>query len=123
MHLLRKRLYRKKDISLIASINDILNQRIGFNQSSTSNFITENIYSTVQTLCHVIIEMEIQQEQEIFTKTNYHQNMKKILLVTLVFVAIHVHAQTQFIQSGKIEFEKKVNLYKEIEAAYPCSII
>jgi hypothetical protein len=43
-----KKIVPKKDISLIASINDILNQRIGFNQSSTSNFITENIYSTVQ---------------------------------------------------------------------------
>ena len=41
--------------------------------------------------------------------------MKKILLLILVFATLHVHAQTQFIQSGKIEFEKKLNIYKEIE--------
>ncbi len=38
----------KKDISVILSVNDILNQRIGFNRSITSNFISENTYTTVQ---------------------------------------------------------------------------
>ncbi|WP_051416668.1 GLPGLI family protein [Asinibacterium sp. OR53] len=47
--------------------------------------------------------------------------MKKTLLLALIFVTsiAYTHAQTQFIQSGKIEFEKKLNLQKEIEIAYP----
>ncbi len=41
--------------------------------------------------------------------------MRKITLLLLLFVAVGLHAQTQFIQSGKIEFEKKINIYKENE--------
>lgn len=41
--------------------------------------------------------------------------MKKISLILLLFVVVGVHAQTQFIQSGKIEFEKKFNIHKELE--------
>lgn len=42
--------------------------------------------------------------------------MKKILLFILLFSVSFCHAQNLFITSGKIEFEKKLNLYKEIEA-------
>ncbi len=38
----------KKDISIIVSANDILNNRIGYIPSITSNFISENTYTTVQ---------------------------------------------------------------------------
>ncbi|MBS1669838.1 MAG: TonB-dependent receptor [Bacteroidetes bacterium] len=43
-----KRILKKKDISLIVSVNDILNQNIGFNRNISSNFISENTYTTVQ---------------------------------------------------------------------------
>ncbi|MBS1627295.1 MAG: TonB-dependent receptor [Bacteroidetes bacterium] len=45
---LEKRIIKKKDISLIVSVNDILNQNIGFNRNINSNFISENTYTTVQ---------------------------------------------------------------------------
>ncbi len=43
-----KRLLKKQDVYLIFTLNDILNQNIGFNRNITSNFITENTYTTVQ---------------------------------------------------------------------------
>ncbi|OIR14229.1 hypothetical protein GALL_46910 [mine drainage metagenome] len=45
---LEKRLLKKKDLYAIFTVNDILNQNIGFNRNITSNFITENTYTTVQ---------------------------------------------------------------------------
>lgn len=41
--------------------------------------------------------------------------MKKILLFALILIATGAAAQTQFITSGKIEFEKKFNIHKEME--------
>jgi len=43
-----RKLFKKKDWYAIFSVNDILNQNIGFNRNVTSNFITENTYNTVQ---------------------------------------------------------------------------
>ncbi|MES2003525.1 MAG: TonB-dependent receptor [Bacteroidota bacterium] len=43
-----KRLFKKQDITAIFTINDILNQRIGFNRDITSNYVSENTYTTVQ---------------------------------------------------------------------------
>jgi hypothetical protein len=43
-----KKLMKKKDVVLILSVNDILNQRIGFNRDISSNYITESGYTTVQ---------------------------------------------------------------------------
>ncbi len=45
---LEKKLFKKADITAILSMNDILNQRIGFNRDITSNYISENTYTTVQ---------------------------------------------------------------------------
>lgn len=45
---IEKKLFKKKDIVAIVSVNDILNQRIGFNRNISSNFISENTYTTVQ---------------------------------------------------------------------------
>ncbi|SKA05639.1 outer membrane beta-barrel family protein [Sediminibacterium ginsengisoli] len=44
---LEKKLFKKQDITAIFSVNDILNQRIGFSRSINSNFITQNTYTTV----------------------------------------------------------------------------
>jgi GLPGLI family protein len=41
--------------------------------------------------------------------------MKKILLPFLLFIAIATEAQQVFVNQGKIEFEKKLNLHKMIE--------
>ncbi|MES2332894.1 MAG: outer membrane beta-barrel protein [Bacteroidota bacterium] len=45
---LEKKLFKKTDITAILSINDILNQRIGFDRNISSNYVTENTYTTVQ---------------------------------------------------------------------------
>jgi hypothetical protein len=45
---LEKKLLKKRDISAMLSVNDILNQRIGFNRNISSNYVTETGYSTVQ---------------------------------------------------------------------------
>ncbi len=42
--------------------------------------------------------------------------MNKLLLVIFLFTCSFCNAQNIFISSGKIEFEKKVNLYKEMES-------
>ena len=38
----------KKDLTAILTVNDILNQNIGFNRDITSNYVSENTYATVQ---------------------------------------------------------------------------
>ena len=43
-----KKLFKKKDITAIISVFDILNQKIGFRRNINSNFITENTFTTVQ---------------------------------------------------------------------------
>lgn len=43
-----KKLSKKAGISAVLSLNDILNQRIGFNRNISSNYITESTYTTVQ---------------------------------------------------------------------------
>jgi len=45
---IEKKLFKKQDITAILSLNDILNQRIGFSRDITSNYVTENTYTTVQ---------------------------------------------------------------------------
>ncbi len=45
---LEKKIFKKQDITAIVSVNDLLNQRIGFNRNITSNYITETTYNTVQ---------------------------------------------------------------------------
>lgn len=45
---LEKTLSKKSGITAILSLNDILNQRIGFSRDLSSNYITENTYTTVQ---------------------------------------------------------------------------
>jgi hypothetical protein len=43
-----KRIVKKLGVWLVFSANDILNQKRGFNRSISSNFISENTYTTVQ---------------------------------------------------------------------------
>lgn len=43
-----KKIFKKQGITAILSVNDLLNQRIGFNRNIASNYITENTYTTVQ---------------------------------------------------------------------------
>lgn len=43
-----KRFLKKKTAEVRLSINDILNQNIGFQRSASSNFISENTYSTLR---------------------------------------------------------------------------
>lgn len=43
-----KKISKKKDIVAILSVNDLLNQRIGFNRNVSSNFISESTYTMVQ---------------------------------------------------------------------------
>ncbi|NCI46482.1 outer membrane beta-barrel family protein [Sediminibacterium soli] len=43
-----KKLFKKSDITAIFTVNDILNDRQGFNRDISSNYITENTYTTVQ---------------------------------------------------------------------------
>jgi hypothetical protein len=45
---IEKKISKKKDIVVILSVNDVLNQRIGFRRSVNSNFITESTYTMVQ---------------------------------------------------------------------------
>ncbi len=45
---IEKKIFKKQDITAILTINDILNQRIGFNRDITSNYVSENTYTTVQ---------------------------------------------------------------------------
>lgn len=45
---IEKKLFKKTDITAILSMNDILNQKIGFNRDISSNYISENTYTTVQ---------------------------------------------------------------------------
>jgi hypothetical protein len=45
---LEKKLFKKADITAILSVNDILNQRIGFSRDIRSNYISENTYTTIQ---------------------------------------------------------------------------
>ncbi len=45
---MEKKILKKQDITVILSVNDILNQRIGFNRDITSNYVSENTYTTVQ---------------------------------------------------------------------------
>lgn len=43
-----KKLFKKQDITAIFTVNDLLNQRQGFSRDISSNYITENTYTTVQ---------------------------------------------------------------------------
>ena len=43
-----KTISKKSGITAIVTLNDILNQRIGFNRDISSNYITESTYTTVQ---------------------------------------------------------------------------
>lgn len=45
---IEKKLFKKTDITAILSMNDILNQKIGFSRDISSNYISENTYTTVQ---------------------------------------------------------------------------
>ncbi|MES2371380.1 MAG: outer membrane beta-barrel protein [Bacteroidota bacterium] len=45
---IEKKLLKKADITAILSVNDILNQRIGFNRDISSNYVTESTYTTLQ---------------------------------------------------------------------------
>jgi hypothetical protein len=45
---IEKKISKKKDLTAIISVNDILNQNIGFSRNITSNYQTENTYTTVQ---------------------------------------------------------------------------
>jgi hypothetical protein len=43
-----KKLLKKDPLLLKVMVNDLLNQNIGFNRTATSNYITQNTYSTIQ---------------------------------------------------------------------------
>lgn len=45
---LEKKLVKKQDVWVVFSVNDILNQKKGFDRSISSNFISENTYTTVK---------------------------------------------------------------------------
>ena len=45
---IEKKISKKKDLSATLSINDMLNQQIGFNRNVSSNFISESTYDMVQ---------------------------------------------------------------------------
>lgn len=45
---IEKKLFKKTDITAILSMNDILNQRIGFNRDISSNYVSENTYTIIQ---------------------------------------------------------------------------
>lgn len=45
---LEKKLSKKADITAILTVNDILNQRIGFSRDISTNYVTENTYTTVK---------------------------------------------------------------------------
>lgn len=45
---IEKKLLKQKDVVVILSVNDLLNQRIGFNRNVSSNFISESTYTMVQ---------------------------------------------------------------------------
>ena len=45
---LEKKLLKKQDVWLVFSVNDILNQKKGVDRSISSNFISENTYTTVK---------------------------------------------------------------------------
>jgi len=45
---IEKKISKKKDLTVIVSVNDILNQNIGFSRNISSNYQTENTYTTVQ---------------------------------------------------------------------------
>lgn len=41
--------------------------------------------------------------------------MKKIFLIAALFIAMKGSAQTKFVQAGKIEFERKINVHRQFE--------
>jgi hypothetical protein len=43
-----KKLFKNQDITAIFTVNDLLNQRQGFSRDISSNYITENTYTTIQ---------------------------------------------------------------------------
>jgi hypothetical protein len=43
-----KKLLKNDALLIKASVNDLLNENIGFNRQVNSNFITQNTYSTIQ---------------------------------------------------------------------------
>ena len=45
---IEKKIFKKQDITAIVTVNDILNQQIGFRRDISSNYVTENTYTTVQ---------------------------------------------------------------------------
>jgi GLPGLI family protein len=45
-----------------------------------------------------------------------YTSMKKILIIFLLLGGTKVMAQTQFITSGKIEFERKINIHKQLDS-------
>jgi hypothetical protein len=45
---LERKIIKKKDITAILTVNDILNQNLGFRRDINSNFISENTYTVVQ---------------------------------------------------------------------------
>ena len=45
---LEKKISKKKDLTALVSVNDLLNQQIGFNRNVSSNFISESTYDMVQ---------------------------------------------------------------------------
>nr|WP_294995737.1 TonB-dependent receptor [uncultured Sediminibacterium sp.] len=45
---LEKKISKKKDLTALLSVNDLLNQQIGFNRNVSSNFISESTYDMVR---------------------------------------------------------------------------
>ncbi len=45
---LEKKISKQKDLAVVLSVNDLLNQQIGFNRNVSSNFISESTYTMVQ---------------------------------------------------------------------------
>jgi hypothetical protein len=45
---IEKKISKKKDLTAIISVNDILNQNLGFSRNISSNYQSENTYTTVQ---------------------------------------------------------------------------
>ncbi len=59
-----RKLMKKKDLWLAVSVNDILNQNIGFNRNISSNFITENSYTRVQRYALVTLKWKFSKNRK-----------------------------------------------------------
>lgn len=61
---LEKRISKKRNLTAIISVNDILNQRINFNRNISSNFITESSFTTLQRIALVTLRWKFNKNKK-----------------------------------------------------------